>query len=141
MIIINISDVYDSVPGIIICIFFSIITVPLIRLDFLFFGGIVIISLIVLREFNITSSTQKLNNDPTVTTLNSTHIIMTHIEITFSFFITFLYSKRSVILAKFTTNSLLFYLVWRNWEEALLGELNTYTSHSINQEDIVNSSP
>ncbi|KAL4445063.1 hypothetical protein ABPG74_018791 [Tetrahymena malaccensis] len=95
MILINVADVYDSIPGILICIFLSIIMLPLIRLDYLFCLGILILLIVILREFNVISNQVSLQNDSSVKQLSVIHILLSHIEISFLFFICFLVQKRN----------------------------------------------
>lgn len=83
-------------PGILICIFLSSISLPLIRLDILFFTGLVVIIVIIFREFNLISSQQTAYNDHEITGLSAAHITLGHIEIVFVSFLSFLLQKRNV---------------------------------------------
>lgn len=96
LILINVNDVYDSVPGILICIFLSSISLPLIRLDILFFTGLIVIIVIIFREFNLISSQQAAYNDSEIAALSAAHITLGHIEIVFVSFLQFLLQKRNV---------------------------------------------
>lgn len=100
LILINVNDMQDSVPGIMICIFLSSISLPLIRLDILFFTGLVVIIVIIFREFNLISNQQTAYNDLTITALSAAHITLGHIEIVFVSFLSFLLQKRNVNISQ-----------------------------------------
>lgn len=76
LIIINIANIYDSVPGILICIFLSTASLPLLKIDKLFFSGIIVIIIIVLREFNLMSSQEPINMSSSVTFFEKLHVIL-----------------------------------------------------------------